>query len=71
MAASYFAVLDWWEDLREDAWDNLWKRTAVLCRYGHIGYEDAMRMSLAEANAFGHALNELLEEERKGLPDSS
>jgi hypothetical protein len=42
---------------------------AVICRYGHLGYEDALGMPLAEANAFGHALNELIEEEnKKGSP---
>jgi len=57
--------------LREDGWQNLWKRTALICRYGHTGYEDAMRMPLAEANAFGHALNEIIRDEQKKPPDHS
>ena len=42
----------------------------MICRYGHTGYEDALRMPLAEANAFGHALNEILEEEKKAPPSN-
>lgn len=66
----YFSLLDWWEELRDDAWHNFWKRTAVICRYGHTGYEDVLRMPLAEANAFGLALNELLEEEKDSIPSN-
>ena len=71
MAARYFALLDWWEGFREDAWENVWKRTAVICRYGRTGYEDALRMPLAEANAFGHALNELIKDEQSKIPTGS
>ncbi len=65
IADEYFGFLDFWEELKEDAWHNFWKRMAWLCRYGHIGYEDALRMPLVEANALGIALNELLEEESR------
>lgn len=54
--------------MAEDGWQNLWKRLAVVCRYGHIGYEEALRMPLAELNAFGEALNEVLEEEKSSSP---
>ena len=61
-------MLDFWEGLRPDAWENFWTRTAVICRYGHTGYEGALRMPLAEANAFGEAINRILEEEKDSVP---
>lgn len=42
---------------------NTWKRLAYVCRYGHIGLDEALHTGTRELNKFAKALSEIVEEE--------
>lgn len=48
---------------------NFWETMAVLCRYGHLGLNDAMAMPRSDAHTLGEEILELIVQENKRPSD--
>lgn len=46
-----------------------WETMAVLCRYGHLGLNDAMAMPTSDAYLMGEQILELVTQENKRPSD--
>lgn len=59
----YFYIIGRFEYWAKDAIDRIFRRVAFACRYGHIGYQEAMDMPVRDLNEFCSALSEMIKEE--------
>jgi len=65
------SLISTWERYGEDVPQEIWKKVAYACRYGHIGLREAMGLPQSALSYFCIALNEIVKEENEAAAPSA